>query len=213
MGITVTGDTSGLAEKNLLAAMLERFKTSSEGQSFLRHAAEAQEREAADARTSVLDELDHNHKEATELDKQIIKQQAAADKAHDAWVEQAAKLGEMQQRRQHLQSAESSACIRLNLAGNDPVETHMGFLESGIPSALHEVARMRDTPGITDSEKFKTRREVEKCRRYVEVLRSQIATTNDLRKSRLSPAKIAERIAELRAEADAALPVSMREPQ
>lgn len=201
MGITVTPQEKPILSPGRLLDLMSRSPyVMAELQK------EETERDAAalQGRLRCLDDLTANGKEIADLQRKAQKQKEAADRAHDAYIEQAAKLGELERRILHLQTHEGRLCCSLSADhGEAALDEWLGKLPSGMAWLAGQIAQLRaDTSGswgrdpesATYADRQKKLGTIKRFTRYHEETKAAYERALELRLARISPSQLAAEV-------------------
>lgn len=205
MGITITPQPT---RKSLsMSELLGIFERTPMVREYVENQAREAEQAALQGRLRCLDDLAQNGKEIAELQAKAEKQKAIADRARDAFTEQAQKLGELTTRITHLQSQEGRLCCSLHGEhGEAPLDEALSRLDGGMRWLAGEVARLKDeTSGHwgrdPETEAYRSRLDkLAKIKRFegyhVEV-KQAYQRALELRMARISPSQLAAEVEQL----------------
>lgn len=168
----------------------------------------AQKDMALQARLRCLDDLAANAEQIKRLNEEIARQQVATNAAHDAYVEQAGKLGEMTTHRTRLQDRESSLCGELGgTHGEHVLDRQLSLLHGVIFSVPVEVDRKRylmpSGPYASDpqSSVYQARKrlqaEIDGLIAYHDAVKAAYSRLVALRLARIGPSELAAKVEEI----------------
>lgn len=154
----------------------------------------AEEAQKTKARIEIIDHLASLAKDVRAVDEQIAKQQAVTDKAHDAYVEQAHKLGALNTRRAELQMMESSACRGLSDNGERILDDALASLDGQMRWLADEVRLLQENPAMTADGKRERLAKIERFTGYHRVFKTALEQARKLSRARISPAELAAKV-------------------
>ncbi len=154
----------------------------------------AEEAQKTKARIEIIDHLASLAKDVRAVDEQIGKQQAVTDKAHDAYVEQAHKLGALNTRRAELQMMESSACRGLSDNGERILDEALTSLDGQMRWLADEVRLLQENPAMTADGQRERLAKIARFTGYHRAIKDALGRARKLSYARISPAELAAKV-------------------
>lgn len=158
--------------------------------------------QALQDRIRQIDYVESIIKERAAIEMQLEKQQPLTDKAHDAWVEQAAKTEKLRHRHRELTALEGAACGGLLQHGEAAIDEACTRLDSVVRFIARTVHSLRGNPPTIQSEMPMYRAKIERFIGYHRKAQDAFDRANKLRMARVPPAELEALAADLLAVVD-----------